>query len=146
MDRTRISRFLRIAATALCLTACVLLVALWVRSYYYLDSFGGPPRSLFTSWRGRLFAGGSIYQSSLSDGKDASDPELCAVLGVFIITTIDQNNLSYDGGNNLPIGALVFLLGILAVAPWLRWRFSLRTLLIATALISLGLGIIVAAM
>jgi len=29
--------YLRIAVTALCLTACVLLVALWVRSYRRLD-------------------------------------------------------------------------------------------------------------
>src|SRR5688572_25628076 len=38
MERTRISRFLRIALTALCLTACVLLVALWVLSYWWEDA------------------------------------------------------------------------------------------------------------
>ena len=32
---------------------------------------------------------------------------------------------------------------VLAAAPWLRWRFSLRTLLIATTLIAVLLGIIV---
>ena len=32
---------------------------------------------------------------------------------------------------------------ILAVIPWLRWRFSLRTLLIATTLVAVVLGIIV---
>jgi hypothetical protein len=30
-------KYLRIAVTALSLTACVLLVALWVRSYFYMD-------------------------------------------------------------------------------------------------------------
>jgi hypothetical protein len=32
----------------------------------------------------------------------------------------------------------------LAVGPWIRWKFRLRTLLIATALIGVALGIIVA--
>jgi hypothetical protein len=134
--------YLRIAVTALSLTACVLLVALWVRSYYCLDHFGGPP-VLFTSWRGRLFTGGSSYQTSLPDGKDAGDPDLHIVLGVFILTTIDENNISYDGGYSVPVGALVFVMGSVAAAPWLPWRFSLRTLLIATALIAVGLGIVV---
>lgn len=31
-------KYLRIAVTALCLTACVLLIALWVRSYAALES------------------------------------------------------------------------------------------------------------
>jgi hypothetical protein len=34
-------KYLRIAVTALCLTACVLLVALWVRSYWRSDWIEG---------------------------------------------------------------------------------------------------------
>jgi hypothetical protein len=37
----------------------------------------------------------------------------------------------------------VALVGVIAVAPWLRWRFGLRTLLIATTLIAVGLGIVI---
>jgi hypothetical protein len=33
-------------------------------------------------------------------------------------------------------------IAIVAVAPWVRWRFSLRTLLIAMTLLALGLGIV----
>jgi hypothetical protein len=32
---------------------------------------------------------------------------------------------------------------MLAAAPWFKWRFSLRTLLIATALVAVGLGMVV---
>src|SRR4051794_31039460 len=40
MDRPRIFKVLRIAFSATCLVACVLLIALWVRSYYYyIDSY-----------------------------------------------------------------------------------------------------------
>src|SRR5687767_11386334 len=35
-------KYLRIAVTALSLTACVLLIALWVRSYWWMDNVWGP--------------------------------------------------------------------------------------------------------
>ena len=37
MERARVFQYLRIAVTVLSLTACVLLVALWVRSYWQLE-------------------------------------------------------------------------------------------------------------
>ena len=40
-------------------------------------------------------------------------------------------------------GFRVAICGTLAAAPWLRWRFSLRTLLIATTLVAVVLGVIV---
>ncbi len=39
---------------------------------------------------------------------------------------------------------LTVICGALATAPWLRFRFSLRTLLIATTLVAVVLGLIVA--
>jgi hypothetical protein len=46
----------------------------------------------------------------------------------------------------IPIWFLAGLSGVLAATPWIRWihRFSLRTLLIATTLVAVGLGLIVA--
>ena len=38
---------------------------------------------------------------------------------------------------------LVSLTSVLGVTPWLRWKFSLRTLLIATTLIAVVLGLVV---
>ena len=43
----------------------------------------------------------------------------------------------------VPTWLLVSLFAAFAALPWLRWRFSLRTLLIATTLIAVVLGIIV---
>jgi hypothetical protein len=37
----------------------------------------------------------------------------------------------------------ILLSAALVAAPWLRWRFSLRTLLIATTLVAVVLGAIV---
>ena len=39
-------------------------------------------------------------------------------------------------------GCVVLLMAALAAVPWLRWRFSLRTLLIAMTLVAVVLGII----
>jgi hypothetical protein len=40
----------------------------------------------------------------------------------------------------LPCWSSVLLTATLATFPWLRWRFSLRTLLIATTLVAVLLG------
>jgi hypothetical protein len=43
----------------------------------------------------------------------------------------------------IPYWSLVLVTPLLAVAPWIRWRFSLRTVLIATTLVAVVLGLIV---
>src|SRR5687768_6658941 len=42
MERPSVFKFLRYAVTALSVTACVLLIALWVRSYWWMDGINGP--------------------------------------------------------------------------------------------------------
>jgi hypothetical protein len=44
-------------------------------------------------------------------------------------------------GGSLPFWIVVPVFLTLAAAPWIRWRFSLRTLLIATTLIAALLGV-----
>jgi hypothetical protein len=43
----------------------------------------------------------------------------------------------------LPHWMLVVTFTAFGVAPWIRWQFSLRTMLIATTLVAVGLGLIV---
>jgi hypothetical protein len=43
----------------------------------------------------------------------------------------------------LPYWFVVLTFGSIAVVPWILWRFSLRTLLIATTLIAAVLGLII---
>src|SRR5687768_15257734 len=40
MERSGVTGYIRIAVTTLSLTTCVLLVALWVRSYSWLEGYG----------------------------------------------------------------------------------------------------------
>jgi hypothetical protein len=114
-------RKLRIAWSVGCAIACVLLIALWVRSYSAPDvwhtfaRFPNSPTYYYNSFQGRLRIG---------------TPK------------------TWEAGA-ISISHWIYILcfAALAVLPWirqLRWRFSLRTLLIATTLVAVVLGLIVA--
>ena len=160
-------RYLRIAFSAACLIACVLLIALWVRSYWWRDSIyrksvddnGGMETGVaIESGYGQL----TFY--------DATDPylDLRGAVGSY-----HHRAQRYDDEIQIPDAgipstfhhgfwgtrfmyepppswraavphwiALVNLL-LIAAAPWLPWRFSLRTLLIATTLVAAVLGLVV---
>jgi hypothetical protein len=105
-------RKLRITWTAFCGIACVLLIALWVRSYFVWDE---------------------EYRQLLRNFWIASG------FGHFSFTS--GSGFSYGFPYLLPI----MLFAGLAVSPWIHWsrHFSLRTLLIATTLVAVVLGLIV---
>jgi hypothetical protein len=138
-------KYLRIAVTASGLAACVLLVALWVRSYWgreFLGEYVTPKhRYELLSLNGKLlifkqqrFVIGVEIRVAYPDAlvSDWASHSKFGISyssdGVFALLTVSYGLLA------------VFAIGI-AAAPWLKWRFSLRTLLIATALVALGLAI-----
>ena len=142
---------LRIAVTALSLTACVLLVALWVRSYWRLDIL--EKRTGFVAVQISSVIGcvaiahldprttaRKSYSSFVAG--DAADWRKGGVLGFAYYD--DGLVTAFIAPHWLP--ALLF--AALAVIPWISrsWRFSLRTRLIATMLVAIGLGVIVVAM
>jgi hypothetical protein len=152
-------KYLRIAVTALSLTACALLVALWVRSYWYFDDpegHIGEMRMSFLSVSGkmRLDLGwwgtspkwewhSKIIEENESIGINPGNNDR----GINFQTSFF--NVSFSKGRRffvwMPSWLPTVLFGILAIAPWLRWHFSLRTLLIATTLVAVALAAIVAA-
>jgi hypothetical protein len=135
-------RKLRVAWSFAWGVMCLLLIALWVRSYSYLDTIGTPP-AVVTSWRGQLLAGGSVHQTRTSDRDEPGNPSLDIVLGVYVLSTMDRGDLTYTGSTSLSLAAPLVLLGMLTIAPWIRSRFSLRTLLIAVTVVAVGLGLAV---
>jgi hypothetical protein len=143
-------RKLRIAFSAACGIVCLLLIALWVRSYWYVASMSKLDSQnwvmAFASSKGQIrfthmvwFGGGSWpgwhYRKNRIDST-TSNPHFELELWWFgrII--------------GMPHWLLAATAAALAAAPWiqrLRWRFSLRTLLIVTMLVAVVMGIIVAA-
>ena len=144
------SKYLRIAVTALSLTACVMLVALWVRSYSrdpvgFVRAFGIACGSHDGAWS-------LVYPEHF-----AADPDVVRVWVSYltpksepvpIAWTVDSYGFRFWGSRPMWIVIIsyaypVVFFGTLTFAPWLRWRFSLRTLLIATTLVAVVLGLIV---
>ena len=141
-------KYLRIAVTALSLTACVLLIALWVRSYWSDDMWHGYISNTRVATVGSIHGRAGVRIETV-------DPMLnyhaigfrswpSGWIGypkknkVNTVWTDDQFAVT------VPYGLLVLLFATLAPIPWIKRRFSLRTLLIAIALIAVVLGVIAA--
>jgi hypothetical protein len=132
---------LRIAVTALSLTACALLIALWVRSMYSRDlaSLGDVT---VASMPGRII----LYTLPNGGGpwRLEDHPKYAAVLEAVAGVPIAFGNVSAGSYVTAPYWFLVVVSA--AIGALLQWRhpyrFTVRTLLIATTLVALGLGII----
>src|SRR3954471_20686925 len=144
-------RKLRIAWSVMWGVAAVLLVVLWVRSYWWYDIRGyySPVGSLslesqhgkvkvYTAIghaRGGGFVGGTVYDKDNRNG-----PRL--ERWGFSHSLLQPFDLYMAMPHWLPI----LLLATSGVVPWIRWinwRFSLRSLLIVTTLVAIVLGLIV---
>jgi hypothetical protein len=146
-------RYLRIAFSATCLIACVLLIALWVRSYSTFDYTYGP------------FIGGKAFSTYSIDGclsLSVNAPDWFPGANEWKWDSTPPTEMDRQIGQALhsrfhffisPMGSNVMLPSWFAVAvaaglsglPYVAQarRFSLRTLLIATTLVAVVLGLIV---
>ncbi len=149
-------RKLRIAWSVAWGVAAVVLVVLWVRSYWRADgAFGRAYQQTslsISSIRGKLLIEtiqspiiiGWKFLSFPSESKD--DPSFWAKTH-FGFGILDRPLLGRI--YIFPHASLLVLFAAFTTAPWLPWwrrptgRFSLRTLLIATTLVAFGLGLIV---
>ena len=147
---SRFLRYLRIAFSATCLIACVLLIVMWVRSYRWREDcyYRGPNQSLaaFISDDGNFFfTFGEVYPPRPLPTWIYSKSDSTSVRQKY--TVFDLKKIGRSKGEKLrlrvPAWIMVFAMPIFAALPWLRWRFSLRSLLIATTLIAVVLGLIV---
>jgi hypothetical protein len=160
MTRHGILRLLRIAASAACLVVCGLLIALWSRSYWWVDRIDGPVGRFFpgrtvtaVSVRGLLMVG--IQPEQYNVYAAVADPWRInsARIETVAIRQIDD---AYHGfkiirdknewGLQLPCWAAVAATAFCAALPWLKWtrRFSLRTLLVVTTIAAVTLGLVAA--
>ena len=148
-------RNLRIAWSVAWGIVAVLLVALWVRSYWIWDRCYWPGLPLtqlgtqFSSDSGHTMtvvsprvaaSSGSLITISRPGPASTAHQILYSTetLGFYFLRT--PTLFRFD----LPYWSLVTASLALGLAPWLiRWRFSLRTLLIAATLVAVGLGLIV---
>jgi hypothetical protein len=138
-------RKLRIAWSVTCGIACVLLVVLWIRSYWRFDVIERASSKSYSELRSNS---GTVYISY------SSPPLLPPPLGrdpAWMLTLYPASPqlhpiLAAESPIRFPYLCPVLLFGFIATAPWIRhfpWRFSLRTLLIVTTLVAVVLGMAV---
>jgi hypothetical protein len=155
-------KYLRIAATALSLTACLLLIALWVRSYWWADMIR------IQTARTRLVSLSSVRASLIVHTSRQSEASFSQPGGLGYAKRL-ASGVKFDGehgatiydlvrfgfamGNRrfsltVPHWVPVLVTGILAAVIWHKqsWRFNIRTLLIVTTVVAIGLGIVMVAM
>jgi hypothetical protein len=137
---------LQIVVTAVALVTCLAFIALWVRSNSFFDELWIPVPF------GRKL--GLLSLDNCASVTLEHNPD-----GVFIFrnTNIDSNSnlrpkthwgflFVREPGCTYGYVPFWFLIASAvggAAAPWLSWRFSLRTLLIVTTLIAIALGLVV---
>jgi hypothetical protein len=135
-------RKLRIAWSVAWGIVAVLLIALWVRSYQWVDVMAVRSGRAVVSTQGKILTGvvnASEWPRLIESSKqNISLPPLRYTLLGF----------GYEQAPVLPAicipdSGIVCLVAALSVTPWLHLRFSLRTLLIATTLVAVALGLIV---
>ena len=143
-------RYLRISTCVVSGLACVALLALWARSYWWTDSFYGPsPISngfAITSTYGRFMIGGGdpdepttecdLLSTRFDDPANGINPRFFPAVFAF----------DFSGANwylHIPHWFVVLVAGLTAFVLAKQRSYSVRTVLIITTIIALALGSIV---
>lgn len=150
MDRPQLIRCLRIAVSVFFAVVTVALCVLWVRSFWTVDIIsvtsknGAELRDVmsgcgvisFHNWTplGRRWAGGNWQRERM--------PVQRRWIEQFQETRKFQLSIESGGwGIDLPYWSFVIAVCFASVIPWARTCFSLRTLLIATTIVAVVLGL-----
>jgi hypothetical protein len=148
---------MRIAFSVACGILCLLLIVLWVRSYWRWDNFylelGTKQATVVATWQGTLQFGLTGYRTEIPiEWVHRSMPIeefLIKMKDILVTENFGLVRLAYSSPQEwfvqIRIWLPVLFAGALAVLPWIHWskRFSLRTLLIITTLLAVLLGGIV---
>ena len=139
MNRPRIPRLLRFGWSVGWAIVCLLLIALCVRSYWGISYQVLWHGQYVTAERGQLHIDKVFWVAPVLRAESAKLWPYLFDRGEYrgnLVNTIGD-------GTVLPLWLVLLPLTALAIAPWIRWRFSLRTLLIVVTLVAVVLGVIV---
>jgi hypothetical protein len=145
-------RYLRIAFSAVCGIAVILLCVLWVRSYWWMDLYGG---HLSTYTIGCVSFPGAVGLEINSQAQQLAPWGYGSRRAEPWLDALKRQNSPYPSrvwgrfqfdqdAWFLPYWLLVVISITLATAPWLRklrWRYSLKSLLLALTVVAVVLGL-----
>ena len=148
-------RHLRIAVSVTSLVACMLLIALWLRSYWWFESLRNDVSQSYSFMLechdGRLVFFGLPWANNwswelvtyrLSDLRSPDEPDEPIEMWAYHSTPV-YGRAAWS--LVIPHWFLVILTGTLAAVLGIRrpFQFSLRTMMIAMTIIALWLGLVV---
>lgn len=148
MERQRIIRWLRVAVSAVCVVVCVGLIGLWIRSFYFENQFvSSKVKATLCYVVSREGLVNIIYIPDVYVHISESNKFPRS----FQASPSGFQCLRLRGsGWTLAVPHWFLALGFAAFAyvscpplGQIRWRFSLRTLLIVTTLVAVVLGLVV---
>jgi hypothetical protein len=143
-------RKLRIAFSAACLIASVLLIVLWLRSYQNVEVLSRTSESKI--WTYVISDSGTLSfgRRDLNQFESFLPPEAQGWTyedyGPNIGRNVSRFAFEWSAPEAMiraPAWFLALFSATSAILPWIRWRYSLRTLLIATTLLAVVLGLVV---
>jgi hypothetical protein len=149
MKRPRLAKWLRISASAGCLILSGLLIALWVRSYSWNDNFarshGNQRVTNFGSQNGSAYFVHYNYSSHIVPIRPTAGWERYRAKASKTAGSFQVVNSSGIILWQLPYWFLMLFIaipGVVAILPWIRFRFSLRTLFLVTTAVAVGLAMV----
>jgi hypothetical protein len=140
-------RKLRIAWSVACGVLCLLLIALWVRSHWRYDKVWWRDSSKtccsLESNTGLLYVERLPILNTNAPSRGASSGPAYYSRSIF-------GNFLFDTSPNgtyllCPHWTLVVVALAATVAPWIHWRFSVRTLLIGMTVVAVAVAMIASA-
>lgn len=134
---------LRIAWSVICGAACLMFVALWVRSDEWLDqvSHSGARTWYVSSYQGRVFFEQEFFFDEISQDMTPREFAPCGYELSFYAYPAGDVVLG-DAGFGVPDWAVVGAMFFAGVLPWfaLPRQFSLRALLVVMTAVAIVLG------
>jgi hypothetical protein len=139
-------RKLRIAWSVFWGLACVLLIVFWVRSYWCADLL------LVSESKGVVSNHGGVRMCAFNLASPTPQWVISFTGNVEIGPSPNYSMLGFSYFESpsslldrirVPHWFLIVLSVVIGTTPWIRYRFSLRTLLIVTTLVAILLGAIV---
>ena len=118
----------------------MLLCVLWVRSYWCSDGFKGSLGNWYVDGFAEL---GQVSLGAYPSGYSAGWSIDSAPLPTSKVSRFGMEFGSFGVVAVSPLWLAASVGFATAALPWIRWRFSLRTLLIATTLVAIALGLAV---
>jgi hypothetical protein len=134
---------LRIAWLVAWGVGAVLLAALWVRSYWWMESVNWSAVGLRTVMNTSEDGGIGVIVTDLRIAGPSAYARPPAASQLQRRWMFARSLGKIDMVVAFPHWVPTIIFGAVGAAPWLPWRFSLRTLLIVTTLVAVGVGLIV---